>query len=166
MQIVFDLDGVIRDLYGPMMKEDDSTVVEYDWKNKEGLSVCDLIEQKLERLEEAPVTEYYKLIKYYINFTYSPIEIWSHQLPHWQKYTERWINTYFATEKIKLRFLNSQEKYKLLYYEDKYIVEDYPFFPSYDRVILIDRPYNRNCKANTRIQFPYQLKEFLKWSKQ
>ena len=53
---------------------------------------------------------------------------------------------------IPCHFLKCEEKEeKLRLMEDAILIEDNPNFKSYDRIVLIDRPYNQSVKGAMRV---------------
>lgn len=142
LNLVFDLDGVIRNLHHHIEKLNNSIVDKWDWKNKQGKGIIEIVEDNLEILLDSPPTEYAKDIKEYFNTNYS--EIWTAQAPHWQPYTQRWIERYFYPKTPVVKYYTPNEKYQSLYKTHSIIVEDSPKFKTYDRIILIDRLYNKH----------------------
>lgn len=148
MKIYFDLDGVTRSLLKEQNRE--------NWDDEiNGLSVDDYVNQNLNVLVDALPTEYYDVIK-----EYSPISFITCQKKLWIPYTEKWLNKYF--EKFSVIYTStSTEKFKYLSKLD-YIVEDHPKLDGYyDKVILIDRPYNQHVNCKKRVRKPEELKYYL-----
>ena len=157
-QIKYDLDGVLRDLIGHFcnyFKIPPTTTWNIKHNNK---SIFQLIEEnKYDILIDSPVTKYFETIK---NNTEN-IEIWTHQLTKWISYTEIWIKKYIG--KCKVRYLETSEKEDRLYnLKNTYLVEDCPNFKNYERILLIDMPYNQHIKAQNRIRTPLELEGWLK----
>ena len=76
----------------------------------------------------------------------------------WREPTLKWIKRHLGCKKI--RFLNTQEKRNRLdFLIDTILVEDSPKFDDYNRIALIDRPYNKTIHAEHRITTPQELKE-------
>ena len=160
-QIKYDLDGVLRDLIGYFcnyFKIPPATNWNIKYNNK---SIFQLIEEnKYNILVDSPVTKYFKTIK---NNTKN-IEIWTHQLNNWIPYTEIWIKKYIG--ECKIRYLETSEKEDRLYsLKDTYLVEDCPNFTNYEKILLIDMPYNQHIKVPNRIRTPLELEVWLKGSK-
>jgi len=64
--------------------------------------------------------------------------------------------------KYKLRFLTPKQKaYRLSKIKDGLLVDDFPLFSNYDKIILVGYPYNRNVKKGRRITSPKELKDIL-----
>ena len=83
-------------------------------------------------------------------------EIWTCQPEDWRPYTEEWINYHIG--KCKVIYMSSEEKRRKLDKEtDVILVEDYPFFSHYDRIALVDRPYNQQVEPFYRFT---DVKEF------
>jgi hypothetical protein len=160
-KIVFDVDEVIRDLGTLIHKR--FKIPQYLqgvwWDSYKGLNFYDWMAKDLSILVDAPTTEYYKTIKSLNNG--SVIEFWSHQPKEWQANTIIWLSDHFG-DNFKVRFLDREEKYKELKKQpNTLLVEDSPFFPSYKQIILLDKSYNKLCKAKIRIKTPKELKELL-----
>jgi len=149
MSIYFDLDGVIRDLvkaigYNPQTWDDPLP---------DGRSLYQFFDDNPDALLSAPPTEYYGVIRD------REIVIFTCQPERWIKNTLAWITIYLpkATPVI---FQKPEDKLKLL---NGYLVEDYPNFSDYSKVILIDKPYNshiENCYA--RVWTPDGLRDILR----
>jgi hypothetical protein len=159
MNIKFDVDGVIRDLYTAVTTAFNFKIDSWNWKYK-GKDIYDLAREKPEIVSEAPATKYLKVIN---EFTNGHIELWSHQPPEWRLYTNDWlINHLKSGIDIDIRYLTPKEKYRALQKEkDAILVDDYPNFKDYNRIILIDQPYNQKTKANIRIKTEKELKDAL-----
>lgn len=158
-KIAFDIDGVIRDLYTAVTKAFNFEIKNWFWKLN-GKDIYDLAREKPEIVTDAPATKYLNVIN---SFTNGHIELWSHQPDEWKLYTNFWLREHLKSGvDIELRYLNPKEKYRALLKEkDTILVDDYPYFNSYKRVILIDAPYNQMTKANIRIKTEKELKDAL-----
>ena len=157
MNIIFDLDGILRNLIGSFCK-DLNLPIPTEWEFKKGSkTIYEWVEEKgYKPLMDSSPTEYYRVIRNNIE----NIEIWTDQLPEWRLYTEAWIKTYIG--KSKIRYLSTSEKESRLYsLKDTYLVEDCPNFKDYSKIVLIDRPYNQNVKAPNRVKTPLELEECL-----
>lgn len=159
-KIVFDLDGVLRDLNFHLCKVFNSSYpTKWNWKYEKNKGICETIESNLKVLLNSPPTEYLKVVKKYFN----NIEIWSYQSGKWKEYTLKWIKKYIGKNNYKIHFLSPEEKRKRLDKNKNYIlIEDYPLFSNYNRIILIDRPYNQNVKKVERIKTINQLEKIIK----
>lgn len=153
MRLVFDLDGVFRDL-NPYLKEKYGVPYPTNWiwkfKNK------DLFEwakaDNYHVVIEAPATEYLEVVKKHIKLP----EIWTCQPEDWKPFTAEWISHHIGN--CLVSYMTSEEKRKRLDKEtDVILVEDYPFFSHYDRIALVDRPYNQQVKPFYRFK---NVKEF------
>ena len=157
-KIVFDLDGVFRELltylkdkYGIPYPNSWSWTFKgkgiYWWAKKD----------KKQILEFSPVSEYLEIVKKY----YKCLEIWTWQPLEWRKGTRKWLNKYIKNYKV--RYLTTEQKEKRLNSLDNVLLlEDNPNFINYDKIILVDRPYNRHIKAKCRVKNTKQLEKILK----
>jgi hypothetical protein len=148
MSIFFDLDGVIRNICG---------IDRENWQNWDdlidGQTVVEYINADLKLLYTAPVTKYYPLIE-----SFPFVHIITCQPEHWRPYTMCWIQEHFEKNRFDVDFvLNASEKLSMLKEGDR-IVEDYPLFDDYSKVILIDYPYNRNVTGAVRVRNVDELK--------
>src|SRR5574343_156371 len=134
---LFDLDGVIRHLIGSVHK--DWMPKTWDEPLPNGYDFCRYIDRHLDFLATCPPTLYYDVIR-----RLPHIEIVTHQPEKWKQNTIQWIEKHFETQRVTIHFVNSpMEKMQFLTNGHK-IVEDYPYFKDYSRVVLIDWPCNRN----------------------
>jgi hypothetical protein len=161
MKFVFDIDGVLRNLNYSICKEF-NLPIPTSWYNNEwdklGRGVYDLIKEKIHLLYDAYPTKYFITIGSYMILNGS--ELWTHQPPSWRKLTKKWINDWLPP--IKIRYLTPQQKEnRLRKYKDIILVDDYPHFKSYDRILLIDQPYNQNVKNCIRIKKVSELRKWL-----
>ncbi len=160
-KIVFDLDGVLRDIISYLEKRYNILIREWYW-NHEKKDIYKLIkEDNYRALIDAEPTDYLKsIIK---NFDY--LEIWTNQPDKWLPYTNKWID-----ENIKqyidceIKIMSSEQKEKLLVLDCDgiYLVEDYPNFKNYENIILVDRLYNRNVICKHRVKNGKELINKLK----
>ena len=108
----------------------------------------------------AKYIKYVKVLQEYYKKYDKPIEIWSYQPYSWIMYTSEWIKQYFP--RFIALWLKPEEKFKRLKKnKDIILIDDYPFHPNYDRIILIDRQYNQNVKCKVRIKTVDELREKL-----
>jgi FMN phosphatase YigB (HAD superfamily) len=159
MQVVFDLDGVLRD-FNTIFHDRFGVPHSNDWnfryKNK---GVYDWVKEDYSILVDAEPTPYFQVIKKWAGN--NKIDIWSHQPDDWVPYTEDWLAKYLGGE-YTIEYLTPNEKYsKLLNNPATYLVDDYPLFPDYSRIILVDYEYNQDSKSVIRVQTPDQLRLFL-----
>lgn len=157
MKIVFDLDGVLRDLTGHisrLYKEPYPTVWDVTYQGK---SIYTCINEDVNILLDSPPTAYLRVALKYC----SPLEIWTSQSSLWQPYTTSWIHNHIG-EATTIRFLKTEEKEaELRKNKDTILVEDCPNFKSYDGILLIDRPYNQGVKKVARVFGTKHLKNML-----
>lgn len=153
MNIFFDLDGVIRDIHKAVFG--DEYISDWDSKPKNGKGLFETVKENMSVIETALPTKYYEVIS-----LYEPISIISCQPDDWRPYTERWMNKYLPFSKIVYTH-TAEEKLGMLGDFDV-LIEDYPNFSDYSKIILIDTTYNQNVKGERmRIKEPIQLDYFL-----
>jgi len=148
--IFFDLDGVIRDLCGVSENPPD------DWALRiVGLPFSQYIDENLSVLTEARPTKYYEAIAAHSR----ELTIISHQREHWRALTSEWLARHFKENEVTVIYTPRGGDCKMEFLkEGDFIVEDYPFFSDYSRVILIDYPYNRhNRLPAARVTSPAEL---------
>lgn len=159
IKFVFDLDGVLRNLAGYVARKYNAPYPT-SWEHLyAGKGIIDRIKEEISCLVDAPPTTYIQLVW---NKIYNP-EIWTNQPKEWRKLTQFWISTYMGNG-CKVRFLTPDEKEeRLKKLKNTYLVEDYPYFKNYDRIILIDQPYNQHIKGTNivRAYNPYHLGQIL-----
>ena len=147
MKIVWDLDGVLRDLNGHLMHLYGG---EYPTKwdfTYNGKSIYECIDENLDILHQAPPTAYFNVMKQHFRIP----EIWTSQKEHWRDNTLRWLGKHIG-ELFEVRFLDCGEKEaRLRKLGDTVLIEDSPNFKSYENILLIDRPYNQEVKGAIRI---------------
>ena len=158
MKVVWDLDGVLRDLSGYIVKKYGGAYPQkWDYICGTGKNIYETINADLDILRDSPPTAYCKVVKGH----YPTPEIWTSQPKLWRKNTIAWISKYLGCD-TEIRFLKGEEKEALLYSEkDTVLVEDSPNFENYDRILLIDRPYNQNVKKVVRIYGTKHLNNML-----
>jgi len=161
--IALDLDGVLRDLNHYMVAfYGGGYPSKWEWRYG-GRDICTAIEHS-DALIKSPPTDYFKhLLKYTDDHVAT---IMSMQPLEWRPQTNAWIHKhmghvdviYFDTLVAKKSYVDSHPMFRL--------VEDYPYFNSYDNVILIDYPYNRNADAPVRVKDAVNLVlEIERWLK-
>ena len=161
-KIVFDLDGVIRDLNLYLQnKYQIPYPQEWFWTYK-GKDIYQWAEHdKLCILNYSPVTEYFGVISEHF-LESKKIEIWTCQPEDWKPLTLEWMCKHFGTG-YEVKFLNGKEKrLKLDSEPNTFLVEDSPQFEDYKRIILINRPYNKNLNVPMRINNERELERFLR----
>ena len=163
--IFFDVDNVLRDLSG-VIRQKFNLPQTTTWHNNEwdklGKGVYELVAEDYDILTKAEPTKYLKSIIRYIKKKDVLLELWSHQPKFWQEPTMKWLDHYLKGIDFEILFLNSEQKYKRLKtYSKALLVEDYPHFPEYSQIVLIDCPYNKKVKADLRVKSVTELKEIL-----
>lgn len=165
MKIVFDLDGVLRNLYPILRRKFNlySPQTYCAWDD-DGKNIYDLVKKDYSILERAKPTKYIKTIQDYIakqSIYDQSIEIWSYQPYSWVQYTCKWIEKYFP--KFIAYWLTPKEKFKRLKDNKDYIlIDDYPLHLNYHhRLWLIDQKYNQNVKCEIRIKTVDELRNKL-----
>jgi len=154
--IYTDLDGVIRDMGGLAWGYNPK---DYDQKTADGLSVVEYFNRDLSRLLLCGEAEYAPAF-YGLPF----IHIVSHQFPSWRPYTLEWIATHLESVPVKyVTFVDhTDEKLAILKNTPgSLLIEDYPNFSSYDRIVLVDKPYNRAVTCKVRVHDTLELSEIL-----
>lgn len=149
MNLLFDLDGVIRNLH--FWCPDISS-----WNQKvNGLSFCGTIDRDMELLIDAPPTEYFDVIR-----TVDPLIIITHQPPYWRMNTRLWIRRHIP--KATTIFTNTPEEKLCFVDRSTLLVEDNPNLPDYSQIILINRPYNQGVVGcYERVSSPVRLGEII-----
>ena len=137
MKIVFDCDGVIRDLLGYLHTVHKVPLAEewfwtywgkdiYEWAKEDDYKI----------LTAAPPTEYLPIAVKFAK------EIWTSQPPVWQAKTIIWCDKHLPG--VKIRFLtNAEKRERLDFLTDTILIEDSPEFDNYRRIILVDTLYNK-----------------------
>jgi len=144
----FDLDGVLRSLTAACGYDPQS------WNEIcHGLPVCEYINRNLGLLVSAPETEYCHLV------AEKEITVLTVQPLHWIPYTRFWIEDHLPLATVKW-CQHPSEKLEYMQ-EGDLLVEDYPHFSDYSKIIVIDRPYNRTVKPYKRVRTPEELKGIL-----
>ena len=109
-----------------------------------GQAFCEYIDDRLDILINAPATKFCATIKR--NFIDREIHFLTHQPMHWRPKTAHWIFEHFPKSINIIHFVNSPQE-KMAYLESNdLLIEDYPFFEDYSKIVLIDWPYNQNVK--------------------
>ena len=131
--IYFDLDGVIRDISVVLFGGDPK---EWGSKVKSGENVPDFIDNNLNVLVEAPVTDFYRFRDYEIGC------ILSCQPVRWRFYTDQWIDKFCPG--VDVHYVKKPEDKLSILKNGDFLVEDYPFFSDYSKIVLVRRLYNIN----------------------
>jgi len=153
--ILFDLDGVIRDLAKGVLGYTPNSWYE----EVNGMGIVELLNSNLETLTTSSPTPYYQIIK---EFFPRP-HIVTLQAENWKILTIQWLHNHF--DKFDVSFVEKSSK-KVDIVGTDLIVEDYPFFDKefYKQVILIRYPYNENVKEEdcyAVVNSPEELREVL-----
>jgi hypothetical protein len=150
MKIFCDIDGVIRRLSHAALGFEP-----HEWYfEQDGMNVFDIVNKNPSLCEIAsPYEDYLEVINSLDSITFL-----SNQLPAWQPFTSRWLNRHVTTT-YKAHYTNND---KFAYLNDgDWLIEDFPYFPDYSRVILVDRPYNRATDAPLRVSSAEELADHL-----
>ena len=84
----------------------------------------------------------------------------SNQPLSWREFTLQWLERRMKTQWHAI-FVNSPRSKIEILNKNDLLIDDYPMFHDYSKVLLVDRPYNRDTKAIIRIMSPNDLREFL-----
>lgn len=152
MRIIFDLDGVLRELNTYLNTKFDVPYPEtWFWKHKDK-DIFDWIkEDRYLPLIYSPPTDLYWIAKN----AFENIEIWSNQPEIWKPYTKLWLDLHFKERGVnyEIKYLDNAQKRTLLdNTPDAWLLEDNPLFTSWERILLVDKPYNRHIVDATRIR--------------
>jgi len=163
VRVVWDLDGVVRDLNGYIVQIYGGKYPDkWDYVYATGKNIYDTINENLDILTNSPPTAYCTVLKKH----YSNPEIWTSQPKKWQEATMSWICKHIG-EGCTVKFYKTADKERELEQnEDLVLVEDSPNFKNYDRIILIDRPYNQKVKSVFRIYGTKHLNNMLERMKE
>ena len=147
MKVVWDLDGVLRDLCGYICSRRGCPYPDkWDYLYN-GKSLNDIVNEDITILENSPATAYKSVAKSH----YPHPEIWTNQPERWRVPTMQWINKHLGSGAV-VHFLTTEEKEERLKREDRIVlIEDSPLFTDYENIVLIDRPYNQHIKGVMRI---------------
>ena len=150
-KLFWDIDGTIRQLDKPTIGEE---LPFWNYK-KNGVGFCTLVDNNLSILENAQPYSYLNVLN-----EQAKAVIITHQPEKWKPYTERWL-AYWVKIPYEVIYVNCIEE-KLEYLDDdSYLVDDYPSFFNYDKILLVDRLWNRGVKATNRIFGTKALRIFL-----
>ena len=104
-----------------------------------GKSVIEFLDQHRFLLRYAPPTKYYYLIK-----ELQEVHILTAQPKYeWVIFAQAWIEDHFWEGQVKVDYLLTAEDKLSFLSDDAVLFEDSPKLSCYDRVYLIDYPYNR-----------------------
>jgi len=165
MKIYWDIDGVLRDLSGTLPKkvqgqlDYSENVSKESWHNGGKLLKKYLTPRSILKAKSLP---YIKAAKYFA-FDH-PLRILSCQNKKWIEPTVKWLYNHldFANG-IDINFVKANEdKISLIEKEKGFLIDDYPFFKDYSRVIVVDYAYNRKVVGEfARVKSIGQLKRVL-----
>ena len=157
--VAFDIDGVLRDLNGVLADRYDVPLpTKWHWKYQ-GKSIFDYIRKDYSVLVEAKPTKYFNAVMDL--YKDAPIELWSCQPPDWKPFVIEWLQAQ-GVKKYLLYYLNTKQKRdRLDKHTNYFLVEDCPNYSNYDRIVLIDTPYNREVECSIRVKTEKKLVEVL-----
>ena len=153
--IYFDIDGVLRDLSGEAFP--DKPILKWE-QQRDGNGIFGAIEGRPSLLHTAPPMEYMYTVRV-LSLRGVKITILSTQPDTWRRGTTRWLNRYLPHVPYIYTY-HMEEKFDHVK-EGDVLIDDYPYFSSYDRVILVDRPYNTETPAPIRVFSPVVLAAIL-----
>ena len=142
MKVVWDVDNTLRDLTGYLNKEYGFPIDPPTWDYiHNGKDVYSILLEDPEIFAKAPKTKYVETIL----DSFSEIECWTVQEKPWRKYTDLWLEEHINIP-YKVRYFDHfVDKYKALQKIDGVIVDDYPKYESYEKVIIPHYEYNNLC---------------------
>jgi hypothetical protein len=156
--IWWDLDGVLREIDKVGPNADYNKMEQHDYYYKQWDEVKKWLDDIPDRLLELPPTEYCNTVFRYYNRRAQKMRIITCQPNNWRHFAIKWIHQ--RTDKAMIYFTDTP-KGKIEVMKDNtanwVLIEDYPYFDSYDNIILIDRPYNQNVKCDIRVHSPQEL---------
>lgn len=152
--MIFDLDGVIRDLHQSVMGFPAERQDNWHCRKMQGVDYCSIVNNDLSLLYEAPPTKYYPVIK-----KLHRVNILTCQPESWRPLTAAWIYQHFNFDQVSCVFVDkTEEKFDHIGSGD-ILVEDYPLFKDYSRIALIEYPYNKHVTGEfARIRTVEELK--------
>ena len=160
MTLYFDLDGVLRDL-GPMVIGHDPISWNEKVNNKDFFQ---LVEEDKTVLYKAPPTQYLSVILALCD----EINILSSQLSgNWCEFTDIWIDNHVRRYKsVNVEYVSKPAEKIAFLKNDDILIEDFPFFADYSKIVVVDHPYNRilsraEKQPITRISNTDEMKDFL-----
>ena len=148
MKIFIDIDNVIRDI--------DTAVFgrrQRHWRIEvAGLTFMEYVERNIDKiLPNAPECEYCVPLRGWLDlFGSGDLCFLSSQPDLWLPYTEQWLAERFPNVP-KMFVKQAEDKLPIIEKENAILIDDYPSFSSYERIVLIDRPYNKQVEAPRRI---------------
>lgn len=157
MKIVFDLDGVLRDLNGHASSiEGTGPPDKWDFI-RNGKSIYDLVNSNLNLLLDSPPTPYKEVI-----LDHFPVpEIWTNQPYAWRPHTIQWIKNHISPH-CEVLFKSLDDKYQELEEDsDTILIDDCPLFRDYGHIILVSYPYNDHIQETIKIYTPESMDNIL-----
>ena len=137
--IYFDLDGVLRNLGKSIFGKHPES-----WgEKKDGKGFIEYVNDNPDYLIKAEPTKYLDVA---LEEFPRKILIMTVQLPKWIDYTEKWLDKYVGKDRYLVMYVPPDTKVDIMDEVKGLLVEDHPNLSSYEKIILIDRPYNRNVK--------------------
>ena len=132
MKIWFDLDGVLRDLTREVFGHNE--VDRWDYKNCKGKTLVEVVDEMPWICYNAKPLPYLGIV----NNVMDHIDILTCQRKSWIPYTEDWCNKYISLP-YTIRYIANPQNKLLVLGPDDVLVEDYPLYPSYQQICLIDQ---------------------------
>lgn len=162
--IYLDIDGVLRDLANAVFK---TKAKVWDQEDNNGNGVIEAVNRKPSILIQARKTPYCDPILDFIVEHGMYLYLLSAQPGNWRVNTDRWIeknivsyNRYFQKADPRTIYVTKPEQKLRMLNKKKgdVLVEDYPKFDDYSRIILIDYMYNRTVTGMlARVRTPEEL---------
>lgn len=157
VKIALDLDGVLRDLNTYLHNKYNVPFPQsWLWTHEDKDIYSWVAHSGLQALIDAPETKYSPIVRMYVD----KIDIWTCQPMDWRENTLKWVKHHFGCPKV--RFLSTKEKEERLeFLTDTILVEDSPQFTNYNKIVLVNTPYNKHIKAPHRISTPGELRDVI-----
>jgi len=156
LDVIFDLDGVLRDLCSAVWGEYPS-----NWTNTyKGINLYKYVKEH----NYKPLLTAKSLPYIFVALSLPEVNILSCQPEDWRDYTMKWIKKYFKNKRVFYEFTETAEEKEIIMrkLDNFYLIDDYPFYSDYSRIILVDRPYNKNVKNPfRRVKTPDELRELI-----
>lgn len=141
LTIFFDIDGVVRRLDKACLGFEPDR---WNVTNDEGLNVVQIVNKDPSICERCEPSEYLKFVN-----TLNKVVFLSNQLPSWIPYTNTWLENNVKTDYEVIYTDNNKFEYMN---DGDMLFDDYPLFDDYNKVMLVDRLYNRKTNADIRIK--------------
>ena len=162
MKVVFDIDGVLRNLSGKLNEWYGFPKDPPDWDYRDentNSTVKDLLKKDPSVFAEAEMTWFADILI----SKFDDIECWTVQEEEWIKYTDMWLKKHmWKPFKVKY-FPHFVDKYKAIEDLDGYIFDDYPRFEHYEKVIIPTYNYNKDVICDRRfddkLSLLYEIKK-------